>query len=360
MLKAIDLFAGCGGFSCGFERAGFHIQTAVEFDPTIAKTYALNHPEVNLLVSDIAKVDNQRYFHKKDADLIIGGPPCQGFSMAGARIRHNFVDDPRNYLFKHYVNVVRIVRPRVFIFENVKGILHYQQGKVFENIEKTFEDIGYKLQYFVVCAKDFGVPQARERTILIGSTFNFSLEQEILRTKQEIKKSNPHFFDTPTVWDAIGNLPKPTTTGLITAPLAKTMYQKELKGKSKSVSNHVATCHKDNIITRMRKIAPKQNFRVLNENIKSIHSGSYGRLESKGIAATITTRFDTPSGGKFIHPIENRTITPREAARLQSFPDDFKFLGNKSSVCRQIGNAVPPKLAYFFGVMLRRLLHDKR
>lgn len=359
MLKAIDLFAGCGGFSCGFERAGFRIKTAVEFDPMIAKTYAYNHPNVNLLISDIAKVDNKRYFHKNEVDLIIGGPPCQGFSMAGARIRHDFVDDPRNYLFKHYVNIVKIVRPKIFIFENVKGILHYQKGTIFNNIEKVFEKIGYKLQYSVVCAKDFGVPQSRERTILIGSTFDFSLDKEVERTKKEIKKTHPYFFKIPTVWDAIGNLPGPTVDGIIQTPIPETLYQKELKGNLVKISNHVASCHKINIVARMKKIAKNQNFKVLHEDIKSVHSGSYGRLDAQGVAATITTRFDTPSGGKFIHPIENRTITPREAARLQSFPDDFKFMGNKSSICRQIGNAVPPKMAYFFGVMLRRLLNDK-
>lgn len=360
MLRAIDLFSGCGGFSCGFERAGFQIKMAVEFDPMIAHTYALNHPKAQLLVSDIAKVDNKKFFHLKDAELIIGGPPCQGFSMAGARIRHNFVDDPRNYLFKHYYNIVSIVRPSMFIFENVKGILHFQHGKIFAEIENLFRHIGYHLQCQVVCATDFGVPQARERAILIGSTFTFSLEKELTITKNEILQKMPSFFHTPTIWDAIGNLPDPTFSGVIPRPVACTYYQKELQSPELVVYNHVATHHKEQVISRMEKIRQNQNFRVLHENIKSVHSGAYGRLQKDGIAPTITTRFDTPSGGRFIHPFANRTITPREAARIQSFPDDFQFVGTKSSVCRQIGNAVPPKMAYVFGIMIRRLLNGKQ
>ena len=122
-MKVIDLFAGCGGFSTGFMQAGFQISKAVEFDNSIANTYQLNHPYTKTFVADIGTIDNRDYFSEGEADIIIGGPPCQGFSMAGARIRGGFIDDPRNYLFKHYFNIVKIVKPKLFIIENVKGIL---------------------------------------------------------------------------------------------------------------------------------------------------------------------------------------------------------------------------------------------
>lgn len=139
--KVIDLFAGCGGFSVGFEQAGFDIIKAVEFDSQIARTYRHNHSDTVLYVDDIANIDTDEYFTRGESDVIIGGPPCQGFSMAGARIRNNaFLDDPRNYLFKHYVNVVKIVRPKIFILENVKGILTMQKGEIFNEILKTFSD----------------------------------------------------------------------------------------------------------------------------------------------------------------------------------------------------------------------------
>ena len=139
-MKAIDLFAGCGGFSCGFEKAGFLIISAVEFDKQIAESYAKNHIKTKMIADDIKNVDNDRVFKRGDADIIIGGPPCQGFSMAGPRIRNGFIDDPRNYLFKHYFNVVKIVRPKIFILENVKGILNIKGGKIFEEIKNIFEN----------------------------------------------------------------------------------------------------------------------------------------------------------------------------------------------------------------------------
>ena len=164
--NVIDLFAGCGGFSVGFEQAGFNIVKAVEFDKQIAQTYLHNHKETKLYIDDIARVDTDEFFERGESDVIIGGPPCQGFSMAGARIRNGaFLDDPRNYLFKHYVNIVKIVRPKMFILENVKGILTMQKGEIFNEILKTFSDKTlfdgdkYYLHYKVVRAVEFGIPQ---------------------------------------------------------------------------------------------------------------------------------------------------------------------------------------------------------
>lgn len=364
MIKTIDLFAGCGGFSCGFEKAGFNITTAVEFDKSIAKSYELNHKATNMLAEDIKKLDNENYFKLNDADVIIGGPPCQGFSMAGARIRNGFIDDPRNYLFKHYYNVVKIVRPKIFILENVKGILTLHDGKIFEEIKKTFENPDnfdgkpYKIQYKVVKAREFGIPQNRERTIIVGSQIDFNLEKEIEKTKKTIEKMDSSFFNNVTVWDAISNLGKPTDDGNIENMKIESDYQRLLMNEEGKTFNHIKTNHNEKAIERMTKIKINENYTVLDEKINSVHSGSYGRLDPNGIAPTITTRFDTPSGGKFIHPYENRTITPREAARIQSFPDSFKFDGNKTVVCKQIGNAVPPKLAYFFGIMIKEVLKN--
>ena len=364
-INTIDLFAGCGGFSCGFEKAGFNIVSAVEFDKNIAKSYKNNHSNVQVIADDIKNVDNNKTFKLGSADLIIGGPPCQGFSMAGARIRNGFMDDPRNYLFKHYFNVVKIVRPKIFILENVKGILTLKKGEIFRKIKNIFEDPDnfdgkpYIIQYKVVKAKEYGIPQNRERVIVIGSQIDFDLDREIELTKKEIIKDNPSFFDKVSVWDAISNLPSPTKDGEVEVISFNSNYQKILKSKNKIVKNHYKTNHNKKAIERMEKIKINENFTSLNENIKSIHSGSYGRLDPNGIAPTITTRFDTPSGGRFIHPFENRTLTAREAARIQSFPDDFEFYGTKSCVCKQIGNAVPPKLAYFFAILIRRLLNEK-
>ncbi len=358
MINAIDLFAGCGGFSCGFSQAGINVLLAVEYDKDIAASYARNHPTTQLIVDDIKNVDNKENFHPYMADIIIGGPPCQGFSTAGARIRHGFIDDPRNYLFKHYFNIVKLVKPKIFIFENVKGIISYDSGRVFSEIRKAFETLGYKLQYTIAKAKDFGVPQARERTILIGSLIDFDLQTEMEQTKKYLAEKEPGFLTPVSVWDAISNLPNPTDTGVILNVIPNNAYTRSLHTQEPLMYNHVATKHNKTAIRRMKEIAQGKNFKSLKEHVKSVHSGSYGRLVKDGIAPTITTRFDTPSGGGFIHPVQNRTLTPREAARIQSFPDEFQFIGSKTSVCKQIGNAVPPKMAYFFAIMLKRILKN--
>lgn len=357
-MRVIDLFAGCGGFSCGFQNAGFDITVAVEYEKMIADSYSANHKDTKMIADDIKNVDNNKVFSAGDADIIIGGPPCQGFSMAGARIRGGFIEDPRNYLFKHYFNIVKIVKPKLFILENVKGILTLKNGKIFDEIKKSFENIGYKIQYKVIKASDFGIPQARERVVVFGSIYDFDLNDEINKTIKRIHRSNNSFFSPVAVSDAIDNLPVPTEEGTVSHLTYTTNYQKFLSSKINKTYNHIATKHNKIATNRIKKIRVNENYTVLNENIKSVHSGSYGRLDPNGIAPTITTRFDTPSGGKFIHPTEDRTITPREAARIQSFPDDFVFYGTKTNICKQIGNAVPPKLAYFLAILTRGIIES--
>lgn len=361
-MDVIDLFSGCGGLSLGFEKDGYTIKKAVEFDPGIAETYRRNHPEVEMIVDDIKNIDQSGVFRKGDAQVIIGGPPCQGFSMAGARIREGFIDDPRNYLFKHYFNVVKTVKPQVFVMENVKGITTMQGGKIFAEILRIFSDsdmLGgkpYHLYKRLVKAAEFGIPQKRERMILIGTLKeNVDFDSLWEMTRQEIEKEEPHYFDVVSVEDAIGNLPKVTENGEVKNPKPVTEYQRYLSGKKEILTNHTQTKHSKVAVDRMRRVANGENFTSLEEEIKSVHSGAYGRLCWEEQAPTITTRFDTPAGGRFIHPAEDRTLSPREAARIQSFPDDFVFYGTKTSICKQIGNAVPPKISYFLARLIDKV-----
>ncbi len=365
MLKVIDLFSGCGGLSIGFIKNSCQVIKAVEFDPSIAETYCLNHPNVEMFVDDIKNIDTTGVFKKGDADIIIGGPPCQGFSMAGSRIRDGFIDDPRNYLFKHYFNVVKEICPKVFIMENVKGILTMHNGELFNEIKRIFSDPTmfsgkpYKITHKIIRASDYGIPQKRERVILIGSIYpDTDFEDAWGKAVIKVKKSYPHFFDQVTIYDAIGNLPEVTATGVIPNPKPLTEYQKYLSCTSSTITNHIKTNHSIKAIERMRKIKNGENFTSLNEQINSVHSGAYGRLKWDEQAPTITTRFDTPAGGRFIHPVEDRTLTPREAARIQSFPDDFIFQGTKTSICRQIGNAVPPKLSFFLSNVVEVIINE--
>ena len=364
-MNVIDLFSGCGGLSLGFIKAGYTVKKAIEIDDGIANTYKLNHPEVDVIVDDICNIDKSDIFKSGDADVIIGGPPCQGFSMAGARIRSGFINDPRNYLFKHYFNVVKAVKPKAFVMENVKGIMTMQKGEIFGEILKIFSDpkmtdnSPYALHYKVINAVDFGVPQKRERLIIIGTQkSDYDFDELWEQTKRDIFQKYPHFFDAVTVKDAIGNLGSTTVDGVIENPGPVTEYQHYLAADIKEITNHTKTNHSKIAIDRMKRIANGENFTVLEETINSVHSGSYGRLCWDTQAPTITTRFDTPSGGRFIHPVENRTISPREAARIQSFPDDFVFYGNKTSICKQIGNAVPPKVSYFLARLIENILRQ--
>lgn len=366
-MKAIDLFAGCGGLSLGFLQAGFSISYAVEYDSAIANTYQQNHPEVKVLVDDIKNIDTADIFKLGDAEVIIGGPPCQGFSMAGARIRHGFIDDPRNYLFKHYFNVVRTVKPKVFVMENVKGMQNMQGGKIFNEIISIFSDpeindgVPYNIYYKVINAVDFGVPQKRARLIIIGTTIPGILFDWLWNeTYTEIIEEFQEYFTPVTVRDAIGNLPSVTDDGVIDNPVPQNEYQRYLSCSKASLTNHTQSHHSKKVVERMKKIDNGQNFTTLDEEINSVHSGSYGRLFWDEPATTITTRFDTPAGGRFIHPVENRTLSPREAARIQSFPDDFVFYGTRREISRQIGNAVPPKISYFLARFVMKILEQEK
>ena len=354
-MKVIDLFAGCGGLSLGFIQNGFEITRAVEFDSEIAKTYSKNHPQTEMIVDDIGNIDNDKYFSEGEADIVIGGCPCQGFSTAGARIRKGFVEDPRNYLFKHFLNIVKTVKPKMFIMENVKGMMTMQKGEIFQEIITALSDKEimdgeqYYVYFKVLKGVDLGIPQKRERLFIIGiKDKDIDFESMLKATKQKIVENHDEFFNKVSIKDAISNMPTVSLDGIVDNPNPNTSYEKYLASSKPTITNHIKTKHSKKAVERMRQVGNGENFTSLSEKINSVHSGAYGRLCWDEVAPTITTRFDTPAGGRFIHPTEDRTLTPREAARIQSFPDSFIFVGNKTSVCKQIGNAVPPKMSFYW------------
>jgi len=340
ILNVLDLFAGAGGFSEGFKEAGYNIAFANEIDNQIALTYKENHKETKLFIENIKTFKERVINLSPKPNIIIGGPPCQGFSLAGARNRkekHNkFINDERNYLFKEYVSIAKIIRPVAFIIENVVGLVNMNNGEIFREIIDILSDPeimgeNYHIETNLIDMSQFGVPQQRKRIIIVG--YKTAIRNNNFFVELDKLKEQPQ-----TVFDAIG----------------------DLQNKEINVPNHTPTKHTIEAIQRMHKILPGQNFRQLNDNsIKSIHSGSYGRMDWNKQAKTITTRFDTPSGGEYIHPALDRTITPREAARIQTFSDDYIFYGPKSSIIKQIGNAVPPKMAYKLAVTLKKLLKEE-
>ncbi|WP_302555129.1 DNA cytosine methyltransferase [Leyella stercorea] len=356
-MNVVDIFSGVGGLSVGFEKAGFNVVLANEIDEQIAQSYKRNHIHTIMVNEDIRSfVDHfdesiskategldtcckeKLYQELHNVNVVIGGPPCQGFSMAGSRIRKTseFIDDPRNFLFRYYFKIIQKFEPQYFVFENVVGILSSKNGEILETIKSIFEDESnfkngrYYLHIKVFKAEEYGVPQQRRRVIILGTKFDFDLDGELKLMRESLPTELQSVFNRrETIRDAIFDLKDIATDG------------------SSSVPNHVSSKHNGIALRRMKQIKANENWQSLDEEIHSVHSGAYGRMDWDKPSMTITTRFDTPAGGRFTHPELDRTLTAREAARIQTFPDDFIFSGSKTSICKQIGNAVPPRLAEF-------------
>ncbi len=330
-MKIMDLFSGVGGFSKGALMASDRnkIIVANEFDVEIAESYKLNHKKTNMIVGDISKVKQKLYDYK--VDIIIGGPPCQGFSAAGKRNRKNFIDDPRNYLFREYIDVVKNVNPKYIFMENVPGITTMDDGEILKEIISVLNDYGYEIEWKILDSADFGVPQSRKRFILFGT------RNKEISAKYFFENLQKKTFKRTTIRDAIWNL---YSTNKYNSNLPELF-------DSTIITNNDPTSHSSKAIEMMSKVKNGENKDVLIEqgyDVKSRHSGAYGRCNWDEQSKTIITRFDTPSSGRYIHPELNRTFTPREGARIQTFPDSFIFTGSRTSIYKQIGNAVPPIL----------------
>ena len=347
----IDLFAGVGGLSLGFEMAGFEVALANEYDPSIAEAYKKNRPNTKMIVEDITKLPVEETFgpYQGKVTVVIGGPPCQGFSQKGMR---KSINDPRNFLFRYYFEVVKKVKPEYFVIENVPNLLTTENGYFKDEIVELFSGIGYAVSCGVLCAADFGVPQDRRRTCIMGK----------LGAGKPVELPEPNGVHT-TIWDAISDLSYfesgegAEEQSYRNAPQSE--YQKLLRAGSSELYNHIATRHSKVTLERLKMIAPECGKEMLPEehHTKSIYSGTWCRMKKDGIAKTITTRYDTPSSGEFTHPYLDRAITTREAARIQSFPDTFRFYGSKSSQMKQVGNAVPPLLGK---AIAERILDDMK
>lgn len=346
--KVIDLFSGVGGLSLGFEQKGFEVVLANEYDESIAKAYKENHKFTKMVVGDITSLDLQKIFgsYKGKVEVVIGGPPCQGFSQKGQR---KTIHDERNFLFEYFVKVVNLVKPHYFVMENVPNLLTAEKGFFKNEIIELFKPMGYLLKMGILNAADYGVPQNRRRAVIIGK---LNADAPELPNPKDTKV---------TIWDAISDLAYlesgegEESQSYINE--SQSQYQKQLRGSSDILYNHIVTKHSKLALERLALIPPNAGKEVLPKEhlTKSIFSGTWTRMRKDEISVTITTRFDTPSSGKFTHPFLNRAITVREAARIQSFPDDFKFVGNKGSQMKQVGNAVPPLLA---GAIAEVIMND--
>jgi DNA (cytosine-5)-methyltransferase 1 len=341
--RVVDLFSGCGGLSLGFSLAGTNIIAALDIWETAINTLKLNHPNTRTYVGDILKLQPSKICPNGKADIVIGGPPCQGVSIAGKRL----IDDERNTLYKGYLNFVDKIRPAAFLMENVPHLAAMDNGSLLKNIISDFQKIGYSVSWAILKASDYGVPQDRRRLFIIGfrgrSFFNFTKLKKDLKNKITSK-------------DAISDLPEfdiVPEMGYPTKPLSE--YQKIMRRNSKGIYNHITTKHTEKTINIINMVPDGGNYKDLPIHLHNTRKVNiaWTRLNSKKPSFTI----DTGHRHHF-HYKYNRVPTVREAARIQSFPDNYIFTGNKADQEKQVGNAVPPLLAKEIAEELIKQLRD--
>lgn len=339
--RVLDLFSGAGGFSYGIDKnPHFKTLLALDFNENALKTFKYNMPEAETVNGDITDNEVRKTIIEKSKDyninMIIGGPPCQGFSLKGKKLG---LKDPRNYLFKEYLNIVEKLQPEVFIIENVKALLSTSVGWFKNQILEKIEHLGYFVDYGVLTASDFGVPQTRQRAVFICcKSKKISL---IKATAKRLVTVREAISDLAYLNSGEGCFEQNYTTK------ENSDYQKLMRKGAKKLYNHEASNHAQIAIKKLEMIPPECGKEHLPKKLigNQKFSGTWGRLKWNLPSPTIDTRFDACSNGTNNHPVLNRAITPREAARLQSFDDNFIFLGSKVSIRQQIGNAVPPLMA---------------
>lgn len=395
----IDLFAAPGGLSLGFEMAGFRSLAAVDVDSRGMKTYSYNFPDSEAITGDIRELDTRELMKRirisrGDVDVVVGGPPCQGFSTIGrvkiaSLVRKGvwnlknshprFIDDPRNILYREFVRIVRDLEPAVFVMENVPGITSYRDGEIVRQISEDFKEIGYRTEARVLNAVLMGVPQIRKRMFFIGTCLKDSpilwpqpTHREPANTSispDHIMKPRYKLKPPCTVWEAIGDLPNPVTgkSRLSDARLEYDMepfadYQRWVREGSSAVHNHIARQHSKRDVKVFSLLKEGGRWRDLPPEIRKL----YGYRDDIFHDKMKKLKKDSPSwivaahlwrdGYMYIHPEQPRSITVREAARLQSFPDRFIFQGSRTDQFRQVGNAVPPLLAKAVAAVVMEIL----
>ena len=384
----VDLFSGAGGLSCGLSLAGFKSIAAVELEPTYANTFKKNHPDSLVLTEDIrklAKKDLVELLGIKSGrlDLLAAGIPCQGFSI-NAPIRT--LDDPRNHLFKDYLTFIEKLRPKATIIENVTGIVSLGQGTVVAQIYKELESLGYSVSHRILFAAHYGVPQMRYRTIFIGirkkgaeivfpeptheayGAANFTKSRELCIKLDPL--FNRHLKPHTTIDEALSDLPEiipgEDNGGIPYKTKATNPFQKAMRKRSKSAHNHSCARLSAINLERLKHIPQGGSWRDIPHSLlpkgmqaarRSDHTKRYGRLSPGGICSTILTKCD-PHWGSYFHPHQDRVLSVREAARIQSFPDTYHFTGSVGDQYAQVGNAVPPLMAKAIGDKVLSLMES--
>ena len=382
-MKLVDFFSGAGGLTCGLNMAGFRSILGSDINPTYAATFAKNHPDAQVVTNDIRELSEQEILkltglQPGELDLIAGGPPCQGFSI-NAPIRT--LDDQRNHLFKEYLRIAEILKPKAILIENVPGIVSLGKGTAVQAIYAHLKKMGYAVEHRILFAGHYGIPQLRFRTNIIAlrdskkidfpePTHNATAVANFAGAKELCLKIAPLFAqnlkDKTTVWDAISDLPELALGQLIdnieyTQP-PQSEFQKILRQGSGKIFNHgCAKLGKSNL-ERLKYIPQGGSWRDIPHDLlpaglqrarRSDHTKRYGRLHPDELCSTILTKCD-PHWGSFFHPTQDRALSVREAARIQSFPDHYVFTGSLTEQFEQVGNAVPPLMAKAIGETIKK------
>ena len=382
-LKAIDLFCGAGGLTQGFRQAGFEVRLGLDLNEDAAATFQLNHG-VPALATDVTSVSGADLLVEagiNQVDVLIGGPSCQGFSTHGRRNGWVREDDPRNYLYKQYARLLDDLKPAVFVMENVPGLMYFDDGAFGRGILGMFEQLGYRMYHRLMLAADYGVPQLRKRLIIVGTRvdapFHFPSQTHMGAYRRDAielwnrrrRERYPHLAQHLTVWDAISDLPPvPAGGGEETQAYgteAQTPYQALMRTGSPALDDHQAvplpTVHLDLI----KHVREGQTWREIPPELlpsDSRRSGEptptnlFARLDRTRPAYTITTQAYNVTTGCYTHPIQDRALTAREAARIQWFPDLFRFTGGLS---RSSSRSATPSRQYLLNRRsIRRPAHS--
>lgn len=392
MYKLVDLFCGCGGISRGFEWTGkFGSQLGVEIEKHPIEAYKKNiknvdgdeptifHGDITELAEDPKflweKLNQAGIFKKGDIDVLAGGPPCQGFSRNGVRKYSDedssvrFYDDPRNHLYKEFLKIIEETSPKLVLIENVREFLNFGKGKFSEDLIKKLNELGFEVKYRKVSSANYGVPQKRHRVIFIAANkkhikrpsdclhFPEETHGELKSGQMELSFLKPWV----SVKEAFDGLPKPVLkhNTAVNFKIAKTEFGKFINRDTPSIHNHVARILSEKSLERIRAVGNGRMRDICDSlQTKKFYGSAYGRLAWDEPALTITTWVYHVGSGRFAHPSEDRAITMREAARLQTFDDGYIFPPLINPTSQMIGNAVPPLLAYKFAEVFSDILDN--
>ncbi|MCC6206430.1 MAG: DNA cytosine methyltransferase [Hyphomicrobiales bacterium] len=380
---AVDLFSGAGGIALGLANSGFDVVFCSDRDKACEATHRRNFPTIPFLRTDIENLKGSEILKaiglkRGELDLLIGGPPCQGFSIIGQRE----IWDPRNGLFHEFLRLAIELNPKCIVIENVTGLATLNKGAVLAEIGRAFADAGYAVDCAELLAAQYGVPQMRWRMFFIGWRFDQAKRGgfpapthgragigDLVPNRTISAQDSAGFI---TIADAISDLPPIDSGELGTVYSGRPVseYQKAMRyGAADILANHYAARLSKQNMARIRHLKPGQDWRDLPRELlpggmqralRKDHTRRYRRMKWDGVARSIITRFRDPKSGEYIHPEQHRTISIREAARIQSFPDWFVFEGSYSEQYDQVGNAVPPLLAKAVATELRKLLRASK